>query len=171
MNPEQASAIHQFLIPQIEPEWQLTRRVMAAVPEDKSAYKPSENCKSAIELVRHIASADIWFLESVVNGEFAHPDDSTTKDKNVADMLAVYDKQMPMLIEKLKALTPEQLAKPTKFFIFEYPLVTYLQFMLKHSAHHRGQLSAYLRPMGAKVPSIYGGSYDEPMTASSEANA
>jgi uncharacterized damage-inducible protein DinB len=32
--------------------------------------------------------------------------------------------------------------------------------MLKHSIHHRGQLSAYLRPMGGKVPSIYGPSGD-----------
>jgi uncharacterized damage-inducible protein DinB len=35
--------------------------------------------------------------------------------------------------------------------------------MLLHTAHHRGQLTVYLRPMGAKVPSIYGGSFDEPM--------
>jgi uncharacterized damage-inducible protein DinB len=31
-----------------------------------------------------------------------------------------------------------------------------------HSIHHRGELATYLRPMGSKVPSIYGGSYDEP---------
>ena len=31
------------------------------------------------------------------------------------------------------------------------------------SVHHRGQLSTYLRPMGSKVPSIYGGSADEPV--------
>ena len=35
-------------------------------------------------------------------------------------------------------------------------------FLLNHWYHHRGQLSTYLRPMGAKCPSIYGGSYDEP---------
>jgi uncharacterized damage-inducible protein DinB len=40
---------------------------------------------------------------------------------------------------------------------------------LKHGIHHRGQLSAYLRPMGAKVPSIYGPSADE-KTQSAEAN-
>jgi uncharacterized damage-inducible protein DinB len=34
-----------------------------------------------------------------------------------------------------------------------------------HSIHHRGQLASYLRPMGSKVPSIYGGSADEPMAA------
>jgi uncharacterized damage-inducible protein DinB len=53
--------------------------------------------------------------------------------------------------------------------MFNLPRVTYLQFMQKHMVHHRGQLSAYLRPMGAKVPSIYGGSADEPMTTEASA--
>ena len=35
--------------------------------------------------------------------------------------------------------------------------------MIRHTVHHRGQLSAYLRPMGSKVPQIYGGSADDPM--------
>ena len=43
------------------------------------------------------------------------------------------------------------------------PRVTFLSLNLRHLVHHRGQLSAYLRPMGGKVPSIYGGSADEPM--------
>jgi uncharacterized damage-inducible protein DinB len=41
---------------------------------------------------------------------------------------------------------------------------------MSHSIHHRGQLSAYLRPMGAKVPSIYGGSADEPFDATAKAS-
>jgi uncharacterized damage-inducible protein DinB len=36
----------------------------------------------------------------------------------------------------------------------------YLNVLLHHSIHHRGQLSTYLRPAGAKVPAIYGESYD-----------
>ena len=40
------------------------------------------------------------------------------------------------------------------------PVVWFLTLMVKHGAHHRGQLSTYLRPMGAKVPSIYGASGD-----------
>jgi uncharacterized damage-inducible protein DinB len=43
--------------------------------------------------------------------------------------------------------------------------VLYLNLHLKHSIHHRGQLSAYLRPMGSKVPSIYGPSGDEEKSA------
>ena len=44
--------------------------------------------------------------------------------------------------------------------MMQLPAVSYLTLMVKHGAHHRGQLSAYLRPMGAKVPGIYGPSGD-----------
>jgi uncharacterized damage-inducible protein DinB len=44
--------------------------------------------------------------------------------------------------------------------LFQLPAVVFVQVGLNHSIHHRGQLSMYLRPMGAKVPSIYGESYD-----------
>jgi uncharacterized damage-inducible protein DinB len=60
---------------------------------------------------------------------------------------------------------PEQLTTPVDFLgAFNFPAVLYLSFVNNHSIHHRGQLSVYLRPMGAKVPSIYGGSADEPWT-------
>ena len=38
--------------------------------------------------------------------------------------------------------------------------VAFLDFSLRHSIHHRGQLSTYLRAMGGKVPPIYGESHD-----------
>jgi uncharacterized damage-inducible protein DinB len=43
----------------------------------------------------------------------------------------------------------------------QMPSVFFVQLAIAHSSHHRGQLSVYLRPMGAKVPSIYGESYDD----------
>jgi uncharacterized damage-inducible protein DinB len=49
------------------------------------------------------------------------------------------------------------------FGIYNHPAVLYWHFMMLHTAHHRGQLCAYLRPMGGRVPNIYGGSFDEPM--------
>ena len=52
---------------------------------------------------------------------------------------------------------------PVGFFgVFNLPAVFYLGFLNNHSIHHRGELATYLRPMGSKVPSIYGGSFDEP---------
>jgi hypothetical protein len=65
-------------------------------------------------------------------------------------------------VEKVKQLGGEQLAKPLSFFgAFNFPAVYYLTFLSQHTIHHLGQLNAYLRPMGAKVPAIYGPSGDE----------
>jgi uncharacterized damage-inducible protein DinB len=44
--------------------------------------------------------------------------------------------------------------------MMQLPAVAFLSFNHGHIVHHRGQLSVYLRPMGAKVPAIYGESYD-----------
>ena len=58
----------------------------------------------------------------------------------------------------------EKLAATVDFFgIMQMPNATYLGFANNHSVHHRGQLAAYLRAMGSKVPAIYGDSADEPM--------
>jgi len=62
-------------------------------------------------------------------------------------------------------LSPEQLLTPVQFFTFNFPAAFYLAFLNNHSIHHRGELATYLRPMGSKVPAIYGGSFDEPFQA------
>jgi uncharacterized damage-inducible protein DinB len=169
MTADQASNILQFLLPQLDAECKTTRRVMSAVPEDRGDYKPDPKCMSARELVQHIAYVEIWFLEGILKGEFAHPDDSGMAQQSIAAILAAYDEQVPALLAKLKDLPGEQLAKTTQFYNLNLPLIAYVQFLQKHTIHHRGQLSAYLRPMGAKVPSIYGGSADEPFTAEASA--
>jgi uncharacterized damage-inducible protein DinB len=64
-------------------------------------------------------------------------------------------------LEALKKVSGEQLAKMIDFRgMFQLPAVGFLDLGLRHSIHHRGQLSVYLRPAGGKVPAIYGESYD-----------
>jgi uncharacterized damage-inducible protein DinB len=66
-------------------------------------------------------------------------------------------------LARVAAMSAEQLLTPVEFFgVFNLPAVLYLGFLNNHSIHHRGELATYLRPMGSKVPSIYGGSFDEP---------
>ena len=169
MNPEQAYAIAQFVLSEIEQEWKTTQRVLAAVPDDTAAgYKPSEKCMSGQELAAHIAMTDAWFLESVINGAFARPENSGDP-KKPSELAAGYAEAMPRLIEQAKQLTGEKLAEPIQFYSWNLPGVQYLVIALKHGIHHRGQLSSYLRPMGGKVPAIYGGSADEPVTATQNA--
>ena len=81
---------------------------------------------------------------------------------SVQDMLAQYDR-IPARIEQLKKLSGDDLAKVVSFFgVMQLPNVMYVSFLSNRSIHHRGQLSTYLRAMNAHVPSIYGGSADEP---------
>ena len=83
--------------------------------------------------------------------------------KTVAELVTWYDGQFKRAIARVQAMTPEQLCTPVDFYgVFNMPAVFYLTFVNNHSIHHRGALAVYLRPMGSKVPSIYGGSADEP---------
>ncbi len=73
------------------------------------------------------------------------------------------------VVEKVKALSGEHLAKEISLMgVFNMQAIDFLSLMVRHSIHHRGQLSAYLRAMGGKVPQIYGPSADEPMSMTAE---
>ena len=85
------------------------------------------------------------------------------KPKTVAELVSWYEQHSKRSAAGVRALSAQQLLTPVNFFgVFNLPAVFYLAFLNSHSVHHRGALARYLRPMGSKVPSIYGGSYDEP---------
>ena len=164
MTAEEARFLLNYLLPAVESEYKTTRKVLAAVPADRQDYRPDPVSRNAFELAWHIASGEVWFLDGIVRGQFPTSEEPMPPYINtVADILAWCEQSLPGLIEQLKALTDEQLARPIPFFgIINEPAVAYLSFMLSHTVHHRGQLAVHLRPMGGKVPDIYGGSADEP---------
>lgn len=163
MEANQARFLLNWLVPQLEQEIATTRKVLAAVPADKGDYRPHQTSKSALELAWHLASSDWWFLDGILNGQFRAGGGEIPREiRSPADVASWYDKEVPPLVERLKALTDQQLARPISLLgVMELPAVQYLLVTMLHSAHHRGQLSSYLRPMGAKVPAIYGSSADE----------
>jgi uncharacterized damage-inducible protein DinB len=162
MNPEQATFTAQMFAQGLEREYATTKRVLAAVPEGKKDYRPDTNARTAFALASHIASSDVWFLNSILKGEFVPEGDR--KFESVAEIVAYYDKEFPAALAKVMALPADKLAKVIPAFgMFNLPAAAYLAFLNNHSIHHRGQLATYLRPMGSKVPNIYGGSFDEPM--------
>src|SRR5688572_7517090 len=165
MTSETAKTLADFILPQIQQESATTRNVLAAVPADKCGYKPSEKCMSGLELATHIAAAEVFFLKGVINGAF---DWKQPDLKTPAEVLAFYDENVSGLIAQAGRVPAEKLAENVTFAIWTEPAITFLQLHLKHSAHHRGQLSAYLRPMGAKVPSIYGPSADDKADAAAK---
>jgi len=144
-------------------ESRITKKVLESVPADKCDHRPDPVSKSAIELVRHIAVAENRFLETVINGVFdvnaaALPESVKTPQ----EVAAWYEQRFARNFDALAKTTSEQLLKMVDFRgMFQRPAVTFVMLGLHHTIHHRGQLSSYLRCMGAKVPSIYGESYDD----------
>jgi uncharacterized damage-inducible protein DinB len=149
-------------LPSLKAEHPVTERVIAAIPPDQIDYRPDDIVKSAIDLAWHIVTAENRFLESVINGAFdltPAPRPDTIRTAEAVNRW--YAERFDRNFARLSQLTGEQLTKTVDFRgIFQFPAVMYVQLALNHSIHHRGQLTMYLRPMGAKVPSIYGESYD-----------
>jgi uncharacterized damage-inducible protein DinB len=163
MEKEQASfLLSSIYLPALGNEHRITAAVIDAIPAERSDYHPDEFSKSAMELSWHIVAAEMRFMDAVVAGEFnlsSNPRPETIKTP--ADVIAWYKDNFERRLENLQQLSGERLAKTVNFRDrLQLPAVMYLNIMLHHSVHHRGQLSAYLRPMGAKVPAIYGESYD-----------
>lgn len=162
MTSEQASFLLEIALPALEREHGLTRKMIEALPPDQGAYRPAENSMSAMDLAWHIAGAENMFLAGVASGAFDFGGKRPESVQTTADVAKWYCETFAANLAKIRQMTGEQLTQPVDFRgMFQWPAVTFLQFAMNHSIHHRGQLSVYLRPMGAKVPSIYGFSYDE----------
>jgi uncharacterized damage-inducible protein DinB len=162
MTPEFAAGLCAMMLDGIQREAECTKRVLAAVPDDKSDYRPDPNARTARELAWHIANTDIQFLDGIADLNFSM-ESPENKPQTSAELVKWYDENMKRGLTGVAGMTPQQLLTPIEFFgVFNLPAVAYLGFLNNHSIHHRGELATYLRPMGSKVPSIYGGSYDEP---------
>jgi uncharacterized damage-inducible protein DinB len=163
IQPDQAGfLLHGIYLPGLQNEHRLTKGVIAAIPLDQGDFRPDKISKSALELAWHIVATEMRFMDAIPAGEFDFtPRPRPDSIKNSADLTGWYTQNFETRLDKLTGLSTDQLVKVVDFRgMFQMPAVMYLGFVLNHSVHHRGQLSMYLRPMGAKVPSIYGESYD-----------
>ena len=107
-------------------------------------------------------------LDSICAGSFDYDPEVEKKTsegfKTANDLVEFYSREFPKRVEKIRSAPAASMAKEIDFFgMMTMPAASFLSFAVNHGVHHRGQLAAYLRPMGSKVPSIYGGSADEPM--------
>ncbi|PWU25249.1 MAG: hypothetical protein C5B48_02255 [Candidatus Rokuibacteriota bacterium] len=163
LTPDDARVIlDRVSLPSLQAEHPVTKTVIGAIPADRADFRPDPITRSAIELAWHIVTAEIRFLDAVASGAFdLTPRPRPDSIRTPADVNTWYEREFPRAVERLKNASGDDLVKPIDFRgLFQFPAVIYTQLALSHSVHHRGQLSMYLRPMGARVPSIYGESYD-----------
>jgi uncharacterized damage-inducible protein DinB len=170
MNAEQARFLADFFATAMENEFPATCKVLAAVPDGRRDYKPDEKSRTAWELATHLATGDIWFIDSICDGAFTFdPEAEKTMAagfETMADVVEFYKREFPRRLERLRSTPAAKLAEVVDFFgMMRQPAASFLVFANNHGIHHRGQLASYLRAMGSKVPAIYGASADEPMGA------
>jgi uncharacterized damage-inducible protein DinB len=140
-------------------------RVLRAVPPDQTAYRPHPKSTSAGDLVWLLADELKDACDLVDHSEVnyvAKPAPAT-----LAESIAAYESNANALERRLSGLDDAAWGRKVRFLmdgkvLWESTLGEMLFGFLFDAIHHRGQLSSYLRPMGAKVPSIYGPSADDP---------
>ena len=154
--------LHALGLPALKAEHAMTSAVITAIPPERADYRPHPDSRTAFDLAWHIVSAEIKYLDAIAAGVFPHelrpvPDDI----RKPSDILAWYTARFDAAVRRLETTSGDELLRMVDFYgLRTFPAIGLLQLILNHTIHHRGQLSTYLRPMGAKVPSLYGPSYD-----------
>src|SRR5215204_3218534 len=170
MNADHANVLVEYFADLWEGELAATTKVLRNVRDERRDYRPDDKSRTAWELATHLALGDVWFIQSIIDGNFNVDVEAEKKlaagFKSAAEIAEFYQREVAAKLKELRALPADRLTKVVDFFgMMQQPNVTYLGFANNHSIHHRGQLSSYLRAMGSKVPAIYGGSADEPFQA------
>jgi len=162
IGPEQAIFLLNYTLPITKNEHRTTRSVIESIPDSNRDYRPDPYSKTALELAWHIAAAEHRFYAGIVSGAFDFSPIHRADDVQTGPQIGQwFGESFAKTSAQLAALSGEQLTRILDFRgLFQMPAITYLNFSLNHSVHHRGQLSTYLRAMGGRVPAIYGESYD-----------
>jgi len=155
--------LREFYLQQRKAELPAFLNVLKALPEDRLDYKPDERSPSAEQLVWTITAELRACLELIADGKVEWKDKPAPP---LPEMRANFEQWANELTEQVAGMDDAAWEKNSQLLyqgkvVKEQPAGEFLWFILFDSIHHRGQLSAYLRPMGGKVPSIYGPSADE----------
>ena len=133
------------------------------MPSDKLDYRPHEKNSSA-GMIAWFLVLELRTLVSVLRtGE--HQWDQPPTPRSAEDIAAEYERTADEMEQALERATEARWSESGRLFyngklMMERPIGEILWDFFFDAIHHRGQLTAYLRPMGGKVPSIYGPSGD-----------
>jgi uncharacterized damage-inducible protein DinB len=162
-------ALKDALIAELKHEATNTRKMLERLTADKFAWKPHEKSMTLGRLASHIAEIPVWINRTIDADEFdfAKHIVSPVTYADTAALLKVFEERQAEAIASLQNATDEMLDVKYKLkrgdqVIYEMPRKVLIRnFTFSHIAHHRGQLSVYLRILDVPVPGMYGPSADE----------
>jgi uncharacterized damage-inducible protein DinB len=166
-----------FFSAQLDREAAVSRRALERVPEGRPDWKPHEKSMPLGYLATLVATMPSWIAMAIVQDELDlnPPGGSAYKPpawRTTRELLQAHDESVAKGREALRNTTDEHLTTPWRLLVagrvvMESPRHVVIADTFTHLAHHRGQLTVYLRLNGAPVPSIYGPSADDPRFSSS----
>jgi uncharacterized damage-inducible protein DinB len=161
-----------FFIRRWEHEYPAFKDVFNALTPGQLDYRPHPASRSAGELVAMLVSVEKSCAELCESGRSSFNSGlrfhTKTGFTTLHEMIAAYEQHHRDLAEKLSDLDdttwnrPAWLTRGEQEIVLRDSVGGLLWIALFDGVHHRGQLSTYIRPMGGKVPSIYGPSADAP---------
>ena len=150
-----------------EREVQTTLKLLRAFPADRADFKPHERSTTALNLAWTFG-IEQTFAASAADGELAFGK-MGSPPATLPEAIAVFESAARGTVKKITETPEEALNQTMQLPVAPGKMGELRRFdvvwqTLMDQVHHRGQLSVYLRLVGAKVPSIYGPTADEPWT-------
>jgi uncharacterized damage-inducible protein DinB len=158
--------LNELLLAQLEREIASTRKTIERVPDGKDDWKPHPKSMQLGYLTSLVATMFGW-IAMMVDTEFLDlGKGSGASASNGAERLAMFDESVEKARRALSGATEEHLMQPWQLRVHgnvvdEKPRHIMIADTFSHLAHHRGQLTVYLRLNDQPVPSIYGPTADE----------
>jgi uncharacterized damage-inducible protein DinB len=154
--------LREYYIERRQAEAPIFLRVLKALPADQLTYKPHERSPSAEQVVWTLTSELRSCVDVVAQNKAEWRSEPPPSLNEMLELFERWSNQLTDLVSKMDEASWNRTAQ---FYyggkvVSEQPVGQFLWFILFDAIHHRGQLSAYLRPMGGAVPAIYGPSAD-----------
>jgi uncharacterized damage-inducible protein DinB len=161
----------EFFLAEMEREVDRSRRALEQVPKGKYQWKPHDKSMIFGYLADMVATIPTWITMQIKQDELdvAPAKGHGTKQKQKEtkeDLLKALDDAASDARAALEGTSDEHLMTSWRLLargnvVMEAPRHMMIQDTINHWAHHRGQMTVYLRLMDAKVPALYGPSADD----------
>src|SRR6185295_11311926 len=160
------------ILEQLDREAELTRRALERVPKGKNDWKPHPKSMPLGQLAHMVANIPTWISMMVKQDELdiksgAAAGNGASRNLESSEALVkALDKSVKDAREAVSGTTDKKLQTPWRLLeggkvVMEHPRYAFIMENFNHLAHHRGQLTVYLRMNDAQVPAIYGPSADD----------
>jgi uncharacterized damage-inducible protein DinB len=163
--------LNEFLLTELDREVERSRRALEQVPEGKYDWKPHEKSMIFGYLANMVATIPMWITMQIKQDELdvAPAEGSKMEQKRMEtseELLKALDKSASDARAAFETSSEDHLMTSWRLLargkvVAEAPRHLMIQDTINHWAHHRGQMTVYLRLMGAKVPALYGPSADD----------